>query len=169
MVDDIGVEKVKSHVSNPLNGLKVAPFYGCHAMRPLEVFEGRGGEAPQYLDQLITAIGGTTVDYDGKDKCCGFHTMLVQEKTFLEMSGGHSLEAKQQGADVMVSPCTLCDLAMGAYQSRAEKHMGLKIDLPEMSISQLVGTAFGFDAKTVGLGRLHQDPRKVMKKHGMTI
>ncbi len=167
MVDDLGVDKIKQHVTNPLNGLKVAPFYGCHSMRPYEVFNGRGGEVPPYLDTIIGALGGESVNYHGKDKCCGFHYMLLNEKEFLNMSGGHSLEAKQQGAEVMVSPCTLCDMALGAYQSRSEKAIGQKIGLPEMSISQLVGAAFGIDKKSLGFNRLHQDPRPAFRKHNI--
>lgn len=169
LVDDLGVDKVKAHVKNPLGGLKVAPFYGCHAMRPREIFHGRGGQAPKYLDTIIAALGGESVDYSGKDKCCGFHYMLVNEKEFLSMSGGHALAAKSQGADVMVSPCTLCDMALGAYQARSEKQLGKPIGLPEMNVSQLVGAAFGLDAKTLGFQRLHQDPRPAMAARGMRL
>ena len=169
MVDDLGIKKVKEHVSNPLNGMKVAPFYGCHSMRPNEIFQGRGGQSPKYLDTIIEAIGGKALDYNGKDKCCGFHYMLVNEKEFLNMAGGHSYEAKREGADVMISPCTLCDMSIGAYQSRSEKAMGVKIGLPEMNVSQLVGAAFGFDGKTLGFSRLHQDPREAFESHGVKI
>lgn len=171
LIDDVGEDKLKKHINNPLSGLKVAPFYGCHAMRPNEVFRGRGGtvKGPEYLEKIIAALGGKSVDYYGKDKCCGFHYMLVNEKEFLHMSGGHSLEAKNAGADVMVSPCTLCDMALGAYQSRSEKAMGKTIGLPEMNVSQLIGTAFGLDAKTLGLYRLHTDPRPAMQARGMQV
>ena len=169
LVDDVGLNKVKKLVQNPLSGLKVAPFYGCHAMRPREIFNGRGGQAPQYLDEIITAMGGHSVSYSGKDKCCGFHYMLVNENDFLKMSGGHSLAAKDAGAEVMVSPCTLCDMALGAYQARAEKKLGKTINLPEMSIQQLLGAAMGFDYKTLGMHRLHQDPRAVLNQHGVQV
>lgn len=171
MVDDIGVDKVKKQIKNPLNGLKVAPFYGCHSLRPNEIFKGRGGtvNGPKYLESLIDAMGGESVDYYGKDKCCGFHYMLVNENEFLNMAGGHSLQAKQSGAEVMVSPCTLCDMALGAYQSRSEAAMGQKIELPEMSISQLIGAAMGIDRRSLGFHRLHQDPRKSMSARGMKV
>lgn len=171
LVDDLGVDKVKEKIKNPLSGLKVAPFYGCHSLRPNEVFNGRGGtvNGPKYLDTLIDTLGGKPVDYYGKDKCCGFHYMLVNENEFLNMSGGHSLEAKNAGAEVMVSPCTLCDMAMGAYQNRAEKARGEKIGLPEMNIAQLVGTAMGIDKKKLGFNRLHQDPRPAMRSRGMRV
>jgi succinate dehydrogenase / fumarate reductase cytochrome b subunit len=171
LVDDIGEDTLKKHVVNPLGGLAVAPFYGCHAARPNEIFQGRGGTVagPKYLDSLISTIGGQPIDYYGKDKCCGFHYMLVNEKEFLHMSGGHSLEAKNSGADVMVSPCTLCDFALGAYQERSEKAMKVKINLPEMNIAQLVGSAFGLSPKTLGFNRLHVDPRPAMRSRGMSV
>jgi succinate dehydrogenase / fumarate reductase cytochrome b subunit len=171
LVDEIGVDELRHHLKNPLNGLKVAPFYGCHSMRPNEIFEGRGGTVggPRYMETLIDALGGASVDYFGKDKCCGFHYMLANEKDFLKMSGGHSLQAKQAGADIMVSPCTLCDFALGAYQSRSEKAMGKTIDLPEMNIAQLVGAAFGLDAKTLGFNRLHQNPMPAFKAHNINL
>lgn len=171
LVEEIGTDKLHARLKNPLSGLKVAPFYGCHAMRPNEIFMGRGGtvNGPKYLETLIDTLGGESVDYYGKDKCCGFHYMLAHEKEFLRMSGGHSLQAKQAGAEVMVSPCTLCDFALGAYQSRSEKAMNVKIGLPEMNIAQLVGVALGIDEKTLGLSRLHQDPAPAFNARGMKV
>jgi succinate dehydrogenase / fumarate reductase cytochrome b subunit len=169
LIDDIGEDRLKAELKNPLNGLKVAPFYGCHAMRPNEIFQGRGGtvQGPQYLEKIIAALGAQSVDYYGKDKCCGFHYMLVNENEFLHMAGGHSLQAKQAGAEVMISPCTLCDFALGAYQSRSEKALGKTIGLPEMSVSQLIGAAFGLDQKALGFHRLHQDPTQAFKAHNI--
>lgn len=173
LVENVGEAKLKKHITNPLNGLRVAPFYGCHAMRPSEIFinQGtpRGGtvHGPKYLETIIQTLGAQSVDYYGKDKCCGFHYMLVNEKEFLHMSGGHSLEAKNAGAEVMVSPCTLCDFALGAYQARSEKAMGTTIGLPEMNIAQLVGKAFGLDEKTLGFNRLSVDPTPALHAHGI--
>lgn len=164
LVEEVGAKELSKHVKDPLNGMKVAPFYGCHNMRPMDIFAGRGGERPGYLDEIIKAVGGQVVEYSGKDKCCGFHYMLVKEDDFLKMSGGHSLEAKEKGADVMVSPCTLCDMALGAYQARSEKALGKKIQLPEMSIQQLVGASFGIDNKRLGMHRLHIDPSAAFAK-----
>lgn len=171
LVDDIGLDALKPHLKNKLNGLKVAPFYGCHGSRPTAIFEGRGGtiKGPEYLETLLAAMGAESVDYYGKDKCCGFHYMLVNESEFLHMAGGHSLQAKNAGAELMVSPCTLCDFALGAYQSRSEKAMGQRIGLPEMNIAQLIGAAMGLDAKTLGMSRLHADPTPVFKARKIEI
>ena len=171
LVDEVGPETLKQHLKNPLNGLKVAPFYGCHAMRPHEIFEGRGGRngGPKYLETIISTLGGSSVDYYGKDKCCGFHYMLVNEPEFLHMAGGHTLDAKTHGAEVMISPCTLCDMALGAFQARSENAMGKTIGLPEMNVAQLVGAAFGLDQKTLGFHRLHVNPTPAMHARGMQL
>lgn len=169
LVEEFGADKLKEFVKNPLNGLKVAPFYGCHSLRPSTVYDHRGGERPGYLDVLIEAAGGEVLDYNGKDKCCGFHYMLAKEDYFLNMAGGHTLEAKEKGADLMTSPCTLCDMALGAYQGLSEKKIGQKIDLPEMSIQQLIGVSMGISGKKLGVHKLHQNPTKAFKSKGVNL
>lgn len=167
LVEELGAEELKKHIKNPLNGMKVAPFYGCHSLRPTTIFDHRGGERPGYLDVLIEAAGGEVLNYNGKDKCCGFHYMLNKEEDFLRMSGGHSYEAKSKGAEIITSPCTLCDMALGAYQALSEKQMGKKIDLPEMSIQQLIGVSMGIPSKKLGLHKLHQNPVSAFEKNNV--
>lgn len=169
LVDDLGLDKFKEQIKAPLNGLRVAPFYGCHSIRPQEIFDGKGGEHPLYLDELLKVMGADVVDYSGKDKCCGFHYMLPNESEFLSMSGGHSLAAKDKGADIMVSPCTLCDMALGAYQKKAEKKLDKLIDLPEMNIAQLIGASFGISVDDLGFYKLHQDPLPQFDKYKVEI
>ena len=60
-------------VVNPLNGLKVAPFYGCHIIRPESVNGWESSRNPHSLEDVITALGGEAIDYAGKTRCCGFH------------------------------------------------------------------------------------------------
>ena len=169
LVEELGAKKLREHITNPLNNLKVAPFYGCHSLRPSSVFDHRGGERPGYLDVLIEAAGGEVLEYNGKDKCCGFHYMLAKEDYFLSMAGGHTLEAKEKGAEVMTSPCSLCDMALGAYQGLSEKKIGKKINLPEMSIQQLLGVSMGLPSRKLGLHKLHQNPKPTLQERGVNV
>lgn len=158
---------LKSKIVKPLNGMNVAPFYGCHSKRPEEIFEGRQGDKSDQLDQLITAMGGQAVDYDGKDKCCGFHVMLSDKVEMRNMVATNCLDAKASGAEVMITPCTLCDMAMGAYQGPAEKQVGKSIGLPEMNFAQLLGVSMGVDRETLGISRLHVDPSPALSKRNV--
>lgn len=83
------------------------------------------------------------------------------------MVAKNCLNAKNAGAEVMITPCTLCDMAMGAYQKPAEAVVGKYIDLPEMNFAQLLGTAMGIDSADLGISRLHVDPNPVLSNRGI--
>src|SRR3954464_13610420 len=78
LIEDYGLDRLAAQVTRPLNGLRVGPFYGCYSPRP----KHRLGyeEHPErvlYLDQLIEALGGEVVQYDGARKYCGFVVVSV--------------------------------------------------------------------------------------------
>jgi succinate dehydrogenase / fumarate reductase, cytochrome b subunit len=167
VTEQVDPELLKSKIVRPINGMNVAPFYGCHSQRPEEIFDARKGDKVDQLDQLIRAVGGNSVEYEGKDKCCGFHVMLSDKKEMRTMVGQNCLDAKSSGAEIMISPCTLCDMAMGAYQGPAESVVGESIDLPEMNFAQLLGIALGIDSKVLGISRLHIDPTLAFKERNV--
>ncbi|OSM00143.1 CoB--CoM heterodisulfide reductase iron-sulfur subunit B family protein [Magnetofaba australis] len=168
LTEEVGLEQVKNKISKPLNGMKVAPFYGCHNLRPSEIFATeKAGEKADHLDRLIEAMGGEPVSYDGRDKCCGFHIMLSDADEMRGMVMKNLESAKGARAEVMITPCTLCDMAMGAYQGIAEKTVGREVGLPEMNFAQLLGCAMGISDKKLGLNRLHVSPRAALVERGV--
>ena len=115
--EDFGLEKLNAMVVNPLEELKVAPFYGCYLRRPPEVVVPKGRESRKTaLENTISALGGEVVATKGKGKCCGFPILYPNEENSLEMCGTHTLEAKDKGADAMVTPCPLCHLELDGTQ-----------------------------------------------------
>ena len=78
IIDDFVLDKIKDMVVTPLSQFNIAPFYGCHNIRPSELQNESHKKAenpynPTSLDDLIIACGGKNVDYEAKNKCCGFH------------------------------------------------------------------------------------------------
>ncbi|MGN7613987.1 CoB--CoM heterodisulfide reductase iron-sulfur subunit B family protein [Magnetococcales bacterium HHB-1] len=165
ITDILDPEVVKRKITRPLKGLRIAPFYGCHNLRPEAIFDSQAGEKADQLDRLITLLGGTPVPYDGHDKCCGFHFMLSDKTEMSNMVAKNCLNAKNAGAEIMISPCTLCDMMMGAYQGVVEKSLNTFIGLPEMNFTQLLGLAMGIDEEKLGIQRLHSDPRPLLAEH----
>lgn len=166
ITDQIDPEKVRAKVVKPLKGLRVAPFYGCHNLRPEEIFDAKAGEKADHLDRLIVLLGGEPVAYDGHDKCCGFHVMLSDKVEMRAMVARNCLNAKEAGAEVMITPCTLCDMSMGSFQGPAEKVVGKRIELPEMNFAQLIAVAMGLEGKA-GLNRLHVSPEAALARRGI--
>ena len=145
LVEDIGLEKIKALIKRPLTGLHVAPFYGCYILRPEEYLGLK--ERPErstYLEQLISLVGAQPVEYHGKSKCCGFPMLTFNREVSLKMGGKHMLEAKQKGADLLVTPCPLCHLNLDGQQPDAARVMDARIDVPIFHLPQLLGLAFGY-------------------------
>jgi succinate dehydrogenase / fumarate reductase cytochrome b subunit len=163
LLDDLGIGKLKSLVTKPLDHLKVAAFYGCHSLRPSDALGFDDPEKPHSLDTVIKALGAQTVDYVGKTKCCGFQVDLVTEETAIEMTGTRVIEAKDEGADCMVTPCPFCHTNLDSYQRMAEKQMSKSMNLPVFHLAQLVGLALGMDAGELGLSRNMVSPEAILK------
>lgn len=154
IVEDLGLDKLKPLVKRPLSGVKIAPFYGCYILRPTQILDyGNYPERDTYIELITRALGGIAVDYSGKTKCCGFPILTMNEKASLTMAGDHLVEAKEEGADVMVTPCPLCHLNLDGGQPRAAKMKKVQIGLPIMHLPQMLGLAFGIKPKSLGLNR----------------
>jgi succinate dehydrogenase / fumarate reductase cytochrome b subunit len=163
LAEDYGLERLKKKIKKPINWLKVAPFYGCHSLRPSDALGFDDPEKPWSLEATISALGGEVVEYGGKTKCCGFQVDLVAEDTAVEMTGTRLLDAKANGADCMVTPCPFCHINLDNYQGMAEKKVSQKISMPVFHLSQLVGLALGLDADQLGLGRHLVSPEGILK------
>ena len=74
ILDDYGLDNLAKKITKPLKNFNVAPFYGCHNIRPTELHKNNeNAYAPDSLDKLIEVCGGKSVDYEEKNKCCVFH------------------------------------------------------------------------------------------------
>ncbi|HXG36396.1 MAG TPA: heterodisulfide reductase-related iron-sulfur binding cluster, partial [Dehalococcoidia bacterium] len=88
-----------------------------------------------------------------KTKCCGFPIVTMNRVNSLSMAGDHLLEAKEKGADAMVTPCPLCHLNLDSQQPAAANIKQQPIGLPVLHLPQLVGLALGIPPKDLRLNR----------------
>ena len=154
LIEDYGLERLTEHITRPLHGMRLAPFYGCYIVRPTDALEFE--ENPQRqdsLERLIETLGATVIDFSGKTRCCGFPILTINERNSLAMVGKHTAEAKDLGADAMVTPCPLCHLNLDSFQPKAAAQAGRSIDLPILHMPQAIGLAMGISPKELGLRR----------------
>ena len=95
------------------------------------------------LERIITACGGDPIDYPAKIKCCGFPIIQAREDTALGELIQPIEQAKEAGADAIVTPCPLCHLSLDAWQSKLRKQTGKDFQMPILHLSQLIGVAAG--------------------------
>ena len=163
LVEEIGLDELRSRVVRPLENLRVGPFYGCYIVRPAHRI-GIDSEHPRdtYLAQVIEALGGTVIDYAGSHKCCGFPIITMNKQASLTQAGRHLGDAVDAEADCLVTPCPLCHLNLDLQQPLAEKVVGRELDMPVLHLPQLVGLALGLEPGELGLNRHVVRPTSVI-------
>ena len=84
LVEEIGLDKVRDAVKNPLK-MNIAAYYGPDMQRD-GACAGDDPFMPTYMEQLIEALGGHPVDYDSKCMSVGSTSMLTLEDSSLAMT-----------------------------------------------------------------------------------
>ncbi len=147
LVNDIGIDKIKEKIKNPLKGLKVAPYYGCQIVRPIGEFDDE--TYPTTMDKLLQAIGAEVPHYPLKTKCCGGSLTGTISEVGERLCYILLREAQVRGAHLMTTVCPLCQFNLDAYQDKISKKYE-KVNMPIVYFTQLLGTALGIPAKELG-------------------
>jgi succinate dehydrogenase / fumarate reductase cytochrome b subunit len=159
-----GYDLLKQTAHKGLKGLKIAPFYGCQILRPSKIMGFEDPDRPWSLERIIEACGGEAVDYPAKIKCCGFPIIQAREETALSELIQPIEQAKEAGADAIVTPCPLCHLSLDAWQSKLKKATGKDFKMPILHLAQLVGVAAGFDEAELKFRRHVVSVKPVIEK-----
>ena len=149
LVNDVTPDVIATKVRRELNGLRVAPYYGCQLVRPDNGFDDP--ESPQSLDRLVVSLGAEAVPYPLKARCCGSSLIIPEERLGLGLIRKLLDNALENGAQCIVTCCPLCQLNLDAYQGRVNSEFKTKFNLPIFFIWQLIGLALGIDTKFLGL------------------
>jgi heterodisulfide reductase subunit B len=147
-----GCERLQEKVVQKLNGLRIAPYYGCQIVRPQGRFDDR--EDPQQLDQLFHAVGAEVVPFPCKVRCCGGMLMTTYEDVALKLNRDVLVTAAQNGAEVLVTTCPMCQMNLEAYQARINEVHGTNIRMPVAFFTQILGLALGFTPEEMMLDKL---------------
>jgi heterodisulfide reductase subunit B len=148
---DVGEQAIKAKVVQPLTGLRVAPYYGCQIVRPLNGFDNP--EYPMKLDEMFTWLGAEVVDYPVKAHCCGGHMTQISEENAFELIRRLLQSAADYRADLILCMCPMCQLNMDMYQGRVNNFFNTKFKLPIVYFTQMLGVALGIDMKKLGFGK----------------
>jgi heterodisulfide reductase subunit B len=150
-IDDIGYEEIKNRVVQPLEGLRVAPYYGCQLVRPRK--NGEEIEDPRFFEDLISALGAQPVDYGVKTRCCGGSLIISNRKAALDMIYQLLRDAEQRNADVIATICPMCNINLEVYQRNVNREYGTNFSIPAVYFTQLLGLALGIGPKKLGIGK----------------
>ncbi len=149
-VDDVGLEEIKSKITHPLEGLRVAPYYGCQIVRPRK--DHQDVENPQFFEDLMSTVGAQPVDFTYRLRCCGGSLIITSREAALSLVRDLLQSAVDKEADVIATACPLCQTNLECYQKTVNREFGTDFSIPIMYFTQLLGLSMGLPPKKLGIG-----------------
>ncbi|MCB1735299.1 MAG: CoB--CoM heterodisulfide reductase iron-sulfur subunit B family protein [Gammaproteobacteria bacterium] len=151
LIEDFGYEELGKHVKKPLEGMKIAGYVGCQTNRPFGI-DGESFENPKYLDKFIETMGAEPVEkYDKKVQCCGGALAFSEPEKSQAMIKDIIESAYDGGAEMIVTPCPVCQMNVEVYQDQINAQYGTKFKMPVVYYSTLMAVAYGRNAKDAAL------------------
>jgi len=154
------LDKIKSSISKPLSGLKVACHPGCHYMRPAEWMKSDDPMRPKNLKEIVKATGATVVDYEEEVLCCGSAVTNAYEEHGLANLKIKMDSIKKSGADIICVNCPACFQQFDTKQRDLAKKYGEEYNIPVLYVTELLALAMGVSADEIGL-KFHRTRMKL--------
>ncbi len=142
--DVVGFAKIREKVKSPLNGLKVATYYGCTLSRPREVAIDPPGET-DLMSAFLEALGATPVSFGDAFTCCGSYQILANPGAAVNVAAGIIECAAKAGAEALTLSCPLCEYNLARKQADMMEGGKIDKDLPVFYFTQLLAAALGLD------------------------
>ena len=151
LIEDFGYDELKKPLKKSLEGIKFAGYVGCQTNRPFGI-AGESFENPIYLDKMVETLGGEALSgYDQKVACCGGALAFSEPEKSQQQIRNIVESAYDHGAEMIVTPCPLCQANVEVYQSEINKKQGTQFNMPVLYYSQLMAVAYGCSMKEAGL------------------
>ncbi|MFP3985081.1 MAG: CoB--CoM heterodisulfide reductase iron-sulfur subunit B family protein [Candidatus Bathyarchaeia archaeon] len=162
--EDVGMKRLKQNITKPLSALKVAPFYGCHALRPSELLRLDDPERPQILETLIETLGAKPIEYRNKLKCCGGLLRGISDELALDLAREKLVNTSKAGADCIATLCPFCFVALDIGQVQVRGKFGENYEMPVLHYSELLALALGIAPQELALDTHKIKTDKILKK-----
>jgi len=147
--DKVGFDTIQGSVKKPLLGLQVGAYYGCLLLRPFDEMKFDDPHRPTVLEDLLTTLGCSAIDYPMRTECCGSYLSVTSTKTATLLSQTITQSAQLHGAKMLAVSCPLCKYNLEELQNRSDVTESER--LPIVYFTQLLGLALGLSPEDLGL------------------
>jgi heterodisulfide reductase subunit B len=144
---------IKARLVKPLQGLKVACYYGCLLLRPHQITRFDDPEQPSSMESVCAAVGATPLAWNKRIECCGAGFSLSRTGSVIRMGREILADARAAGADAIIVGCPMCHSNLDMRQAAMNKGQAGADALPILYVTELVGLALGLDPRAMGLHR----------------
>ncbi len=164
LYEEIGLDQIRNAVKRPLEGMKLAPHYGCHYLKPAELTVGFDDpEVPSTLSALIAATGAEVVHYPSLKDCCGGGVLGISEEVANSLAQKKLQDVAESQAHALVLVCPFCNVMYEGQQKKIAKASGLDLKVPVVYYPQVLGLAMGMSSDELGFKLNRVKPSAMLK------
>jgi heterodisulfide reductase subunit B len=140
--DDLGWTQIRSRVTRPQDGVRLAAYYGCMLLRPGPEIGLDDPECPSVMEDLIESTGAQAVPFSHASECCGSYLAVTQPGAAERASLQVVEAARAGGAAAVITACPLCkyNLELAQHAQPDESRV------PIAYFTQLLTLALGVEA-----------------------
>ncbi len=164
--DQLGWQALRQGVTRPLQGLKLAAYYGCLLTRPLELGIDDTCDT-SIFEELLSALGAEPVAFDEREACCGSYQTLTNKAVTLRRCQELLRSAAHGGAQALVTSCPLCAYNLDQMQREAVDEWPDLHGMPVFYFTELMALATGLGWDPDWTARHQVDPLPLLQAHGL--
>jgi len=153
---DIGYPAIEKQIRKKFSGLKIAPQYGCHALRPSNITQFDVPLAPTIFEKIIRLTGAEPVDWSKRLECCGNPLWEKNNQLSLDILQQKIDSARQASANMICTACNYCQFQFDEIQKNSLEQASAE-QFPSILISQLLGLSMGLSEKELNIEANHID------------
>ncbi len=165
--DQLTWEGLQAKVSQPLKGLKVAPYYGCLLLRPPQEIQLDNADDPHILHECLQALGCEVITFPYQSECCGSYLAVSKPDVPQQLAQDILASAQRHGAQALVTACPLCQFNLD-YPQQTVQGWALK-PLPVLYFTQVMAVALGLPTEAWGMENHIVDPRPLFEAYIETV
>ncbi|MCK4347329.1 MAG: CoB--CoM heterodisulfide reductase iron-sulfur subunit B family protein [Thermoplasmatales archaeon] len=170
LYEDIGIDRISKKIKKDLSKLSMSVHYGCHYLRPSELYDCfDDAENPSTVENLVAVTGAAVVNYKNKLECCGGAILGVEEDIALSMAKQKLDNVTANKVDALVTICPFCSIMYEDNQRKIESKFNVEYNLPVLYYPQVLGLALGIDQKKLGFRLNKVKAKAVLEKAGVEI
>ena len=162
------LEQIESKVTSPLEGIRAVCYYGCMTSRPPKITDAENCVNPMSMDRILERLGAKTIDWAYKTDCCGASHVVDRPDMVFKMVGKLYRHALEVGANCIVVSCQMCQANLDIYQEKIGAELGMKVDLPIIYFTELIGLAMKEQQVQTWLSRHFVSPLKFLDELGLS-
>ncbi len=158
-------EEFKSGVKKSLGNLKLGCYYGCYLLRPNDEIGFDDPESPTIMEEFVQLMGAQPINFPLKVECCGSYLIVNSPEAALEASYKILKNARERGAEAIITSCPVCHYNLDNFQSKIAKIHSDHQFIPVFYFSQIMAMAFGLPIEVWGLEYNKVNPTNLLKEN----